>query len=97
MVEPMGHYQDNYMASMICAVVINVVQSIFHDKKSSKPKTFTPADFMPEWGLAEDSGKPAKPAKAQTIDEMKAVFQQLAGKSPRRGKKITRGRKPPSG
>ncbi len=89
----MGHYQDNYMAAMICAVVINVVQSIFRDKKSSKPKTFTPADFMPEWGLAEGSGKTAKPAKAQTIDEMKAVFQQLANQAKPRSKR----RKPPNG
>ena len=76
------------MAGMICAVIVNILQSVFRGK-GQRPKPMSPLDFMPEWGMDNVDKKPEAPAKAQTIEEMKAVFKQLVKMShPKKRKRV---------
>jgi hypothetical protein len=73
----MGNIESTYMLATLCAVVVNVVQSIFG--KAGKHHTITAQDFIPDWGgESERSSSKSKTVRAQTVDEMKALFKQLA-------------------
>jgi hypothetical protein len=79
------------MAGMICAVIVNILQAVFHGK-GQKPKPMSPLDFMPEWGKNDVISTPDAPAKAQTVDEMAAVLKQLAATSRPRKRKRENGK-----
>lgn len=82
----MGNVETTYMLATLCAVVVNVIQSALGGK-GGKQHSITALDFMPDWGgeYKESSTKPQS-TKAETVDEMKALFQQLASSSSKKRK-----------
>ena len=86
-IEPMGNVEPTFMAANICAIVVNSIASIFRGK-NSKVKTISPSEFIPNWAAYVDSDKSGveRPKSAETIDEMKALFQQIAAANPKKRK-----------
>lgn len=83
----MGNVEPTFMAANICAIVVNSIASIFRSK-NSKAKTISPSEFIPNWtGYADtDRDESAAPQKAETIDEMKELFKQIAAANPKKRK-----------
>lgn len=65
-----------YMLGTVCAVLVNVVSSIF-GKKGAESNKATPADFMPQWGILETE-KVTEDVPKQSTDEMKQFLLSMA-------------------
>lgn len=63
------------MAAMICSVIVNSLQAFAGGNKEGR-KSFSPSDFLPDWA-GERPAVEASPA--QSVEEMKAQFMQIAG------------------
>jgi len=83
----MGQEQSNYMLAMICAMIANFAQSF----GSKNPKSFSPLDFLPKWD-GEDSEDKGKSGRAETVEEMKALFHAMAASSKKKEKVKTKKR-----
>jgi hypothetical protein len=77
-IEPVGKLElrMEYMLGTVCAVIVNMVSSIF-SKKGAKGTNASPYDFMPPWDtvgnevIAEETPK-------QSVDEMKQFLLSMA-------------------
>ena len=66
--------QADYRMAMVCALMINIAQSIYK-KKDSAPKVVRPDDLLPPWhDIAEDLDAIAS---GQSVEEMKQILLSL--------------------
>lgn len=61
-IDPFGNQRQDYHMAMICSSLYNVIQSF-----GKQRKTFTPDQFMPEFGGKQEKGE----------DELLAIVEQL--------------------
>lgn len=79
------------MLALVCAMIGNVAQAFAGGK--GQTKSFSPEDFIPKWGVGaeEDEKRPSQQSKAQSVDEMKRLFKQLAAEGAVKKRKPKRG------
>ncbi len=79
----MGNVEPTFMLATVCSLIMAVAQMF--TSKGSRRK-ITPADFIPEWSAEpkeDDDGElTGQPKAAETIEEMKKLFQELAKANP---------------
>lgn len=74
--EPFGTWTDDYRIARLSALVSNLAQAVWGDRKSRKWADIQ--DFLPAYLL--DGVK--EPTKEQSVEEMREIIYRLAGKTP---------------
>ena len=77
-VDPIGEFRSDARTAMLLSHITNLFLKRFGKKGASESK---PIDYMPQWDEQEVNEN-----KAQSADEMKNVFQQIASKFGRKKK-----------
>lgn len=77
--EPFGTWTDDFRAARLSALISNLFQAVWGGNKGSTDWTQV-EEFLPVY-LQQEFGKPVQ---EQSVEEMKAILLQLAGKSPKK-------------
>lgn len=71
--DPIGTWRDDYRIAALSALIMNIVNVLFHEKGKAKPKLVNPLDYMPKWIGESDK----KEVKEQSVEEMKVIFRNI--------------------
>jgi len=85
--DPLGELRQDFRFATLWARILNLAVAVM-TPKGQKAATVSPADFMPRWGETFDEYTPTEDVEnqGQTIEVMKLLFADIAGKTKRSDK-----------
>lgn len=92
--DPIGTWREDYRTASLEALVVNIVQSLYH-KEGEVPKSTSVVDFMPIWD--KESRKVAEVTERQSVTDMKEILMSIANSQNKKEerKEALKNRKPP--
>jgi hypothetical protein len=76
--DPIGTWRDDFRFACLSSMITNLAISI-HGKEGTKMTS--PMEFLPDW-----SGDRKEEVKQQSVEDMKAIFQQIVAANNKVGK-----------